>query len=215
MNLKQLLLPIGLIAIIGLCLFVIAGGLKVIHAEVAIEPRSLRVGTLATTPTSSPIDGTRYGFGRLVTEDEIAALDIDVRSDGTGLPLGSGTVEAGAVIYAEQCASCHGETGTEGPYNVLVGPYDGEAEWPQTPLTIGNYWPYASTVYDYINRAMPHQAAGSLTSDEVYALVALLLYQNEIVPADTVLDAETLPTIEMPAHKHWLPRDLRESYPFR
>jgi S-disulfanyl-L-cysteine oxidoreductase SoxD len=145
----------------------------------------------------------RFGIGRPATPEEIAVLDIDVRPDGQGLPAGRGTAADGGVTYAAKCAVCHGKTGKEGPNDVLVGleprgvfPSGKETE---ARRTIGNYWPYATTVFDYIRRAMPTPAPGSLTDDEVYGLVAFLLAANEIIPADAVMDATTLPKVAMPA----------------
>lgn len=217
MTVKRLFSALGLLVVIVLCTFIAtinanrlrAAAIPIDTANISASDAAITVSN-AVTPTTT----ITYGFGRPATSAEIEALDIDVRPDGVGLPPGSGTVEEGATLYTTRCASCHGLTGTEGPYNVLVGPYD-NSDWPQTPLTIGNYWPYASTIYGYINRAMPHEAPGSLTPDEVYALTAWLLYQNGIVAGEAVLDAEALPEIEMPAHGHWIPHDLRDSYPFR
>jgi len=157
-----------------------------------------------------------FGLGRSVSADEISAWDIDVRPDGQGLPTGAGSVQQGAEIYAQKCAFCHGVSGTEGPFDVLVGRLPDDvfpfAREPGTVKTIGNYWPYASTVFDYINRAMPFNAPGSLHSDEVYALVAYLLHLNEIVAADTVLSAENLAAISMPASNRFVP-DTRRGGP--
>ena len=140
-----------------------------------------------------------FGFGRGATPEEIAAWDIDVRPDGTGLPPGGGTAAQGAGIYAEKCSACHGPTGTEGPFDVLVKPFDPAAPWPQFPRTIGNYWPYATTVYDYVNRAMPFTSPNSLEDGEVYSLVAFLLSRNGLIPGDAVMNSQTLPAVEMRA----------------
>lgn len=165
--------------------------------------------------TTVPASGS-FGFGRAATAEEIHAIDIDVMPDGTGLPAGSGTVEGGAEVYAAKCAWCHGATGTEGPFDRLVGRLPGDefpfARDPRVQLTIGNFWPYATTLYDYINRAMPFDAPGSLAPDEVYGLVAYLLYLNEIVPEDAVMDARTLPVVEMPSRDRFVP-DVREGGP--
>lgn len=144
----------------------------------------------------------RFGIGRPATPDEIAARDIDIMPDGHGLPPGRGTPAEGAAVYATKCARCHGATGREGPNDALVGrePRDfGFSRDGRARRTIGNYWPYASTVFDYIRRAMPPDAPGSLTNDEVYALTAHLLHLNELVPADAVMDAASLPKVAMPA----------------
>ncbi|MCC6989809.1 MAG: cytochrome c [Acidobacteria bacterium] len=157
----------------------------------------------------------RYGIGRAATPAEIAALDIDVRPDGTGLPAGSGTSSAGATIYASKCAQCHGATGKEGPNDVLVGRVAGDgfpfAADPKVPHTIGNYWPYATTVFDYIRRAMPTTAPGSLTNDEVYALTAFLLHANGIIDAGAVMNKASLPKVAMPAKKYFVPDTRTQS----
>lgn len=138
-----------------------------------------------------------HGFGRSATDAEIKAWNIDVAPDGTGLPPGRGTVRQGATTYASKCASCHGPTGVEGPQNQLVGG-QGSLATDEPIKTIGSFWPYATTLYDYIYRAMPLTSPQSLTADEVYALVAWLLHENGIIPSDAVMDATTLPAVKMP-----------------
>lgn len=160
-----------------------------------------------------PVVPQRLGIGRPATAQEVAALDVDVMPDGTGLPPGQGTVAEGQAVYAARCAGCHGRTGTEGPNDVLVGREPrsgfGFSLNPALPHTVGNYWPYATTLFDYIRRAMPAPAPGSLTNPEVYALTAFLLHANEIVPADAVMNAETLPRVVMPARPHFVPDTRR------
>jgi S-disulfanyl-L-cysteine oxidoreductase SoxD len=155
----------------------------------------------------------RFGFGRSATPQEIAALDIDIMPDGTGLPPGRGTASEGATIYASKCATCHGKTGKEGPNDVLVGPDPRQgfpfSQDPKLPHTIGNYWPYATTVFDYVRRAMPPTAPGSLTDDEVYALTAFLLHANELIASEAVMERATLPGVKMPAREHFVP-DTRQ-----
>jgi S-disulfanyl-L-cysteine oxidoreductase SoxD len=150
-----------------------------------------------------------FGIGRPATPDEIAALDVDVGPDGAGLPPGRGTSADGAPIYAARCAACHGKTGKEGPNDVLVGRLPDDAfpfaRDPRAPKTIGSYWPYATTVFDYIRRAMPPDAPRSLGDNEVYSLVAYLLFLNELIPADAVIDQSSLPKVKMPAHDHFVP----------
>jgi cytochrome c len=154
-------------------------------------------------------DPATFGIGRPATPADIAAWDIDVGPDGAGLPPGRGTSADGAPIYAARCAGCHGKTGKEGPNDVLVGRLPGDvftfARDPKAPKTIGSYWPYATTVFDYIRRAMPPDAPGSLKDNEVYGLVAYLLTLNELIPADAVVDAVSLPKVKMPAHDHFVP----------
>jgi len=159
----------------------------------------------------------RLGIGRPATPAEIAALDIDIGPDGAGLPPGRGTSADGAPIYAAKCAGCHGKTGKEGPNDVLVGRLPGDpfpfARDPRAPKTIGSYWPYATTVFDYIRRAMPPDAPGSLRDDEVYNLTAYLLTLNELIPADAVIDATTLPKVKMPSHDRFKPDTRGASKP--
>lgn len=142
--------------------------------------------------------GGDYGLGRPATTEEIAGWDIDVRPDGQGLPEGHGSALEGEEVYLERCAACHGEFGEgAGRYPVLMGGEDTLKS--QDPVkTIGSYWPYATTLYDYIYRAMPFGEAQSLTPDEVYALTAYLLYMNDLVAEDDELDAGNLAAIEMP-----------------
>lgn len=156
----------------------------------------------------APKPPTHYGFGRVATPAEIAAWDIDVDPDGRGLPDGRGTVAEGEKIYAERCAACHGKTGREGPNDVLVGrePREGFpfGRDPAIPKTIGNYWPYATTLYDYIRRAMPPTSPGSLQDEEVYGVVAYLLFLNEVIAADAVVDRASLPKVIMPARDRFV-----------
>ena len=155
----------------------------------------------------------RFEFGRPARVEEIREWNTDVMPDGTGLPAGSGTPTQGAALYARKCAACHGKTGTEGPFDQLVGraPREGFpfGRDPSLVKTIGNYWPYATTVYDYINRAMPLDAPGSLKPDEVYSLVAFLLWRNDIIASSAELNAQTLPHVVMPAHDRFVADNRR------
>jgi cytochrome c len=160
-----------------------------------------------------------FGFGRAATPDEIAAWDIDVMPDGTGLPDGEGTAASGAPIYARQCAVCHGQAGEGGVADRLVGyqpestpPFGPRYEaWrgdgPDVPYSIGNYWAYATTLFDYIRRAMPSNAPGTLEPDQVYGLVAWILAENGIIAADATMNATTLPAVEMPARDIFVPQE--------
>ncbi len=158
-----------------------------------------------TTPRSAP---PRYALGATPSAAEIRAWDIDVAPDGGGLPAGAGNVSQGRAIYAEKCIACHGASGDGGPGGRLVGGH-GSLATRQPILTIGSFWPYASTVYDYINRAMPHDRPQSLKPDEVYALTAFLLFQNGVVAADTMLDAKSLPKVRMPNRNGFTQHDPR------
>jgi cytochrome c len=172
---------------------------------------------LAQTPAANPKAPARaaaqtpttFGIGRAATTDDIAKVDIDIHPDGKGLPAGSATSADGTPIYAAKCASCHGKTGKEGPNDRLVGRVPGDgfpfARESQVPHTIGNYWPYATTVFDYIRRAMPPTEPGSLKDNDVYALTAYLLFLNDLIPADAVIDATSLPKIKMPSRDRFVP----------
>jgi cytochrome c len=157
---------------------------------------------------SNKIDSTHtFGFGRKATQAEMERLDIDVRPDGKGLPAGSGIVSKGKIIFENKCVACHGAGGIGGVSGSLVtnkNPTDKKKE-----KTIGNYWPYSTTVFDYIRRAMPFNEPNSLTNEEVYHLTAYLLNANEIIDGKTVINAQTLPKIVMPAHKMFVPDDRK------
>lgn len=141
---------------------------------------------------------TQTGIGTPLTAEEIARWDIDVRPDGRGLPPGSGTAREGDALYQEKCAACHGEFGEgAGRWPQLVGG-QGTLTSDSPAKTPGSYWPYATTLFDYIRRAMPFGAGQSLSDDEVYAITAYLLAEEGIIAAGTVLDARTLPAVAMP-----------------
>lgn len=161
----------------------------------------LLTSSIAVIAQSAPAQSAapqQYGIGRAATPDEIKALDIDVMPDGRGLPAGRGTVAEGAATYATKCASCHGAKGQGGAADRLVG---GEGN----QRTVGNYWPYATTLYDYTFRSMPFTQPGSLTPNETYGLVAFILNLNGIVPENAVMDATTLPKVAMPARNKFVP----------
>lgn len=137
------------------------------------------------------------GLGVSATDEQVAGWDISINPKGENLPAGSGSVTQGAAIYAVQCIACHGPNG-EGATNDRLAGGHGSLDTENAVKTVGSYWPYATTVFDYIRRAMPFQQPGTLSNDEVYALTAYLLNINGIVDENTVLDADTLPSIEMP-----------------
>lgn len=146
-----------------------------------------------------------FGLGRPATIAEIEAWDIDIGPDGKDLPAGSGNAAIGKNIYALKCAACHGNTGREGPQNKLVGAMGDTTK----AKTIGNYWPYATTLFDYLRRTMPYNAPGSLQNDEVYSLVAFLLSENSIIDSSVIMNKETLPSVKMPAQSLLVPDDRR------
>jgi mono/diheme cytochrome c family protein len=145
-----------------------------------------------------------YGLGRHVSPEEIRKYDVLIPPSGAGLPAGSGTAERGKAIYAAQCARCHGATGREGPEDVLVGGI-GSLATAKPEKTVGSYWPYATTLWDYLNRAMPVDRPGMLSADDVYSVTAYVLHLNGIVSATEVLDANTLPRIRMPNRDGFIP----------
>ena len=138
-----------------------------------------------------------YGIGRTATDAEIAGWNIDIGRNGENLPPGSGTVRHGQEVFAQQCAACHGEKGEGGVGDRLVGG-QGTVATPKPIKTVGSYWPYAPTLFDYIRRAMPLSAPQSLSNEDVYAVSAYILNMNGLLPADATLDARTLSAIKMP-----------------
>ncbi len=154
----------------------------------------------------------RYNLGRPATPEEIRKRDISVAPDGTGLPVGHGTVEQGRYIYKVLCANCHGDHGQGvGDYPALAGG-QGTLKSADPVLTVGSYWPYATTVWDYTHRAMPYQRPGTLSADETYALTAFILYMNDIVEDKAELNEKTLPQIKMPNRDGFVP-DPRPDVP--
>lgn len=142
-------------------------------------------------------DAQVFGIGRAATEREIAGWNIDVRPDGQGLPAGSGNAARGKPLFELHCAACHGLKGEGKPADRLVGG-KGTLNTDKPVMTVGSYWPYATTVYDYINRSMPFLAPQSLKPDEVYSITAYLLHLNGIVGEAEVMDAASLPRVQMP-----------------
>jgi len=165
-------------------------------------------GALAQMPT--------YGVGRAPTAEELKAWDLTIPPDGQGLPPGQGTAVLGKPVYAARCAACHGENGDDPKYRALVGgrgpltsaELSENLDWVlggKPVLTIGRFWPYATTLWSYINRAQPFDEPGSLTHDQVYAVTAYLLYLNGIIGEADVLDAGTLPAVKMPNRNGFVP----------
>ena len=149
--------------------------------------------------------GELLGIGRIATVHDLAQTDLTVLPDGTGLPNGKGTAKDGAAIFAARCAACHGDKGQGlGDFPALVGGR-GTLTSDKPLLTVGSYWPYATTIFDYIRRAMPYQAAGDLSADETYALTAWLLAQNRIIAPTAVIDRTTLPKVKMPNRDGFIP----------
>jgi cytochrome c len=155
----------------------------------------LAIGATVIALACTGVRAESPDLGRVVTPDEIAAWDISIEPSGAVLPAGSGTARAGAAIFAAKCAGCHGEAGGGKPNDALVG---GSLSATPPVKTVGSYWPYATTLFDYVRRAMPLPESKSLKDEEVYALAAYILAQNKIIGEDDVMDARTLPQVKMP-----------------
>ena len=169
--------------------------------------RALAVAVLVTVGAQAQ----QFGLGRAPTEQEIAAADITVGPDGAALPPGQGTVADGAALYERQCRECHGPEGKGSEETGFVGtPQDLLLEKPKK--TVGSYWPYAATLFDYIRRAMPFKTPGTLSDDQVYAVTAYILSRNGLLSEDEALDAAKLRQLEMPNKDGFVP-DPRPDVP--
>ena len=161
-----------------------------------IHRLSLALALMVAAPVTLGGDGP--GLGQPLDEGEIPAYARHVMPDGSGLPPGGGTAVGGEPIYAAQCGACHGATGTEGPIQPVVGPVD------TYPKSAGRHWPYATTLFDYIRRAMPFHTPKSLSDDQVYAVTAYILYRNELVGRDQVVNADNLADVAMPNRENFV-----------
>lgn len=162
------------------------------------------LGTPAGAPAAEHVAAIEPGkasplhIGHAPTQAELAALDLTVLPGGAGLPVGRGTAREGKALYAARCAMCHGSEGEGlGDFAALVGGR-GTLASEKPVLTVGSYWPYATTLFDYIRRAMPYYSPGSLSNDEVYALTAWILHANDLIDEKSIVDRATLPAIRMP-----------------
>jgi cytochrome c len=165
--------------------------------------RLVLVAALLIAPLAVAADAPK--LGEPATPADLAAWDISIAPDGIGLPPGRGTSAEGEAIYAGKCQACHGEKGAGKPNDVLVGGV-GSLAAGQTPVkTVGSYWPYATTLFDYIRRAMPYNEPKSLTAEETYAVSAYILALNGIIGASDVLDAQSLPKVKMPNRDGFIP----------
>ena len=167
-------------------------------------PQSVRLLMLALALVSSATHAQGPNLGKPVSPAEIAAWDISVFPDGSGLPPGSGTPAQGARLYAEKCVACHGEEGKGGRNIALAG--GAPIRNMDSARTIANFWPYATTLFDYTRRAMPWHLPRTLTNDEVYALTAYILALNKIIGDNDVMNADTLPKVKMPNRDGFMPR---------
>ena len=173
-------------------------------AQLAAAPKSKS----ATQPDPTAVTSKRLGIGRLATPEEIAGWDIDIRPDGHGLPVGKGTVKQGEPLYIERCAACHGEFGeSAGRWPILMGGAGTLAS--HDPIkSIGSYWPYASTVVDYIRRSMPFGNAQSLSNDELYAITAYVLYLNDVIKDEHFeLNEKNFTSIKLPNQPNFIDDD--------
>ena len=151
------------------------------------------------TPTTGP------ALGRAATAQEIAAWDISIPPSGAGLPAGSGTPTQGEAVYVAQCQACHGEKAAGKPADALVGGI-GSLGTAKQIMTVGSFWPYATTLFDYTRRAMPTTKPQSLTNDQVYAVTAYILFLNGIIPENAEMNAQTLPQVKMPNRDGFIDR---------
>jgi S-disulfanyl-L-cysteine oxidoreductase SoxD len=168
--------------------------------------RALVIAALSMVAASSArVLAQTPGLGKAISESDLAAWDISVLPDGTGLPPGSGTPAQGSAVFAMKCAVCHGENGAGGSAAALVG---GQSltSGIETTKTIANFWPYATTIFDFTRRAMPWPRPRTLSNDEVYALTAFILAQNKIIGGSDVMNAQTLPRVRMPNRDGFIPR---------
>jgi cytochrome c len=154
--------------------------------------------------TSKLAEAQTPNLGKPLAPADIAAWDINVLPDGTGLPPGSGTPAQGARVYSMKCAVCHGENGKGGSNARLVG--GDPIKDMETEKTIANFWPFATTLFDYIRRAMPWRQPRTLSNDEVYALTAYILSLNKLIGENEAMDAQTLPKVRMPNRNGFIPR---------
>lgn len=163
------------------------------NASSAVVAAGFAIASLQIGAQESP----RFDVGQVTTQSELSSWDIDIGIDGTGLPSGRGSVQEGKAIYDQKCLACHGREGQGKPMDRLAGG-QGTLKSDAPVKTIGSYWPHATTVFDYVRRAMPLDKPQSLSADEVYALTAYLLHLNGIVEANAVMNAQTLHKVRMP-----------------
>ena len=151
--------------------------------------------------TAAPAQSPTYRLGRSPSDEEVRAWDIAIGPTGKELPPGSGNAKEGAKVFTQRCGACHGPTGDGG----ALGPRLVEGKAPHPRKTLGSFWPFATTIWDYINRSMPRGQEGTLRPDEVYAVTAYLLYRNGIIQESDVLDAKSLPKVPMPNRNGFIP----------
>ena len=185
------------------CMFVI-----VMSCNSNQEPRPETTNKTAAGKADTAAWPATFGLGHPVSAADLEKIDLDVRPDGLGLPAGEGTAIAGKTIYMAKCVACHGTDTTSGDAK-LLGPVLISSKPGKKNKTIGNYWPYATTLFDYVRRAMPYTEPGTLTNEEVYHLTAFLLAANKVIKEKEVINAQTLPKVVMPAQHRFVDDDRK------
>jgi hypothetical protein len=175
----------------------------VVH-KLALAALLAAIGATCMTGVTIAHAASPYGLGKPIDDARLSAWNIDVSPDGRGLPPGAGDVAHGRAVFAAKCAMCHGTAGQGGVGDPLAGGA-GTLTTAKPVKTVGSYWPYATTLFDYIHRAMPYDHPESLSADEVYAVTAFVLNLNGIVPENARLDAHNLPRVSMPNHNGFVP----------
>ena len=160
-------------------------------------------GALFSLLTAAVAEDESPRLGQALSPQDAADVDFVIMPDGRGLPAGSGNADSGAPLFQAHCAACHGSEGRNGINDALVGG-QGTIAGPVPEKTVGSYWPYATTLFDYVRRAMPYQNPGSLTSDELYSITAYVLWLNGIVAVSDTIDANSLPEVRMPNRDHFV-----------
>jgi cytochrome c len=177
--------------------------------------RAVAIASLCCASASAGAQAARYGFGATASRAELDRF-VAAMPDGRGLPSGSGSVEQGKAVYERQCASCHGTNLEGGIGDRLIGGRGSLVNNDPTKApvkTVESYWPYATTIFDYVKRAMPFNAPGSLSNDDVYAVTAYILSEAKIVASGTVLDAKSLAEVKMPNRDGFIPDPRPEKFP--
>ena len=163
------------------------------------------IAAAALLALSSAAFGQSPNLGKPITPEDLAAWDISIGPDGAGLPPGSGTAKQGEAVFTAKCQACHGEKGAGRPNDRLVGGQDSLPGDKPAIKTVGSFWPYATTLFDYVRRAMPYVESKSLSPDETYAVVAYILNLNGVVGDADVINAQTLPNVKMPNRDGFIP----------
>ncbi|MEN3377959.1 MAG: S-disulfanyl-L-cysteine oxidoreductase SoxD [Hyphomicrobiales bacterium] len=170
-----------------------------------MRERFVFAGPLLLVALSTGVSAQAPHFGQTIAPADVAPWDISIGPDGAGLPAGRGSAKEGEAVYAAQCQACHGEKGAGKPNDTLVGGIGSLAPDKAPVKTVGSYWPYATTLFDYIRRAMPFPDSKSLKPEEVYAVSAYILHLNDIIGADDVMNAQSLPKVKMPNRDGFIP----------